>query len=283
MAKRGVNESLSDTEVTVPSFGRAHKSIRVMNPNCGCKVNQLLGDFGNEHTEKAVANLLSDFCKISRLSGDVLSADVRMAFDAAFKSKNPKLYSEDAETRKVTSNSSAVKMCQLQWWIRLIAEDVVSTIRSYFKRQLYGLEGFVAGIGKQLTTKSVPCLNGVDSMLAWDQTFTYAEPWALANAVILLVMGDELQETLEPQLKMPGLAKSRDLEDFFPPIVAVFSKGGRQELLDFLGLDKERFGDRFDRLEDLSLVVFNPETAGRGPASVRRPLQILVSTDSVAI
>ena len=149
------------------------------------------------------------------LGGDMLSADLRTAYDAAHQSKNPKLYEEDEETRNV--NSFAVNMGRLQWWFRLIANDVVCTLRSYFKRQLYGLEGFVAGIGKQLSTKPVPCLNGVDSTLAWDQTFTYADPWAQANAVILLVMGDELQETLEPQLKEPGSMKRRDLEDFFPP------------------------------------------------------------------
>ena len=242
-------------------FGTAHKSIRVLNPNCGCEVNRSLGVFGNDHTKNAIGNLLSEFKRIAMLGGDMLSADLRTAYDAAHQSKNPKLYEEDEETRNV--NSFAVNMGRLQWWFRLIANDVVCTLRSYFKRQLYGLEGFVAGIGKQLSTKPVPCLNGVDSTLAWDQTFTYADPWAQANAVILLVMGDELQETLEPQLKEPGSMKRRDLEDFFPPFVDVIGEGGRQELLDFLGLKRDGFGDRFDRLEDLSLVVFDPETAER--------------------
>ena len=244
-------------------FGRAHTSMRVLNPNCGCKVNGLLGDFGNKHSMNAIRNLVSEFKKIASLSGSVLPADIRMAYDAAHKTKNPKLYAEDEETRNLASNSVAVKMSQLQWFFCLIAEDVTSTIRTYFEPQLYCLEGFLAGIGKQLSTKSVPCLDEIESTLAWDQTFTYADPWAQANAVILLILGEELHETLAPQLKVPGLPIRRDLEDFFPPIVAVFGKSGREELLDFLGLTKERWGERFDRLEDLPLVVFNGETGER--------------------
>ena len=173
-------------------FGRTHTSIRSLNPNCGSKVNELLGAFGNMYTVNAIGNLLSEFKEIAMLSGSMLPADLRTAYDAAHKTKNPKLYAEDEDTRKIVGNSFAVKMSQLFWLFGLIADDVVCTIRTYFQAQLWCLEGFVAGIGKQLSTKSVPCLNGIESTLAWDQTFTYADPWAQDNAVILLVLGDEL-------------------------------------------------------------------------------------------
>jgi len=93
-----------------------------------------------------------------------------------------------------------------------------------------------------------------DHLPAWDQTFTFADPWALANGVILWILGEELLETLEPQLK------GRDLLDFFPMIVGVFGRRGKEQLRDFLGLVPEKWGQRFDRLEDAPFSTRKRET-----------------------
>jgi hypothetical protein len=236
-------------------FGRAPKSLRALNRNCGPEMNRLLGSFGNKHTEKAIKELVSEFRQIAMMHGPALPSDLRIAYDAAYRKKNPRLY--DEKDAKIVSESFAVKMSLLQWHFSLIAENVTQTIRSDFAFYLFGLEGFVAGIGKQLSTLSVPCMDRNDHLPAWDQTFTFADPWALANGVILWILGEELLETLEPQLK------GRDLLDFFPMIVGVFGRPGKDQLRDFLGLVPEKWGQRFDRLEDAPVVIFNKETGDR--------------------
>jgi len=235
-------------------FGRALQSLRALNPNCGPKVNRLLGPFGNKHTEKAIRDIVSEFRQIAMMHGPALPTDLRIAYDAAYRKRNPRLYDENED--RIVSKSFAVKMSQLQWHFGVIAENVTQTIRSDFEFYIYGLEGFVAGLGKQLSTPSVPCMDRNDSHV-YDQTFTYADPWAMANGVILWILGEELLETLEPQLK------GRDLLDFFPMIVGVFAKQGKEQLRDLLGLVPEKWGQRFDRLEDASVVVFNQETGDR--------------------
>ena len=235
-------------------FGRALGSLRALNPNCGPEVNRLMGAFGNKHTERAIRDIVSEFKQIAMMHGPALASDLRIAYDAAYRKKNPRLYNENEA--EIVSKSFPVKMSQLQWHFCVVAENVTHTIRSDFEFYLFGLEGFVAGIGKQLSTLSVPCMDRNDSHV-YDQTFTFADPWALANGVILWILGEELLETLEPQLK------GRDLLDFFPMIAGVFGKQGKEQLRDFLGLVPEKWGQRFDHLEDAAVVVFNKQTGDR--------------------
>ena len=235
-------------------FGRALGSLRALNPNCGPVVNRLLGAFGNKHAERAIRDIVSEYRQIAMMHGPALPSDLRIAYDAAHKKKNPRVY--DEKEAEIVSKSFAVKMSQLQWHFCVVAQNVAETIRSDFEFYLFGLEGIVAGIGKQLSTLSVPCMDRNDSHV-YDQTFTFADPWALANGVILWILGEELLETLEPQLK------GRDLLDFFPVIVDVFGKQGKDQLRDFLGLVPGKWGQRFDRLEDAAVVVFNMQTGDR--------------------
>lgn len=233
-------------------FVRSKDSLRLLNPECGSKVNKLLGPFGNEHTKKAIAQLLSAFKKIARSTGSVLPHDLQEAYHAARKQKNPALFQKSADA----SNSFETKMSLLQWFFSVVAEDVVNTIRKVFSLQLFGLEGWIAGLGKQISTKRVWCMSA-DCDLPFEQSFTHGDPWAQANGVVLKILGEELLETLEHELE------GRELLDFFPPLVAVWGEEGMKQLDDFLGLVPARFGQRYDRLEDVGIVVLDYNTGER--------------------
>jgi len=240
------------------NFGRNRWSLRFLNPLCGPEVVRVLGAAAGEHAATAISGLLALFKTLAQSDGEVLPADVRRAYDAAFPkpvnpnhpgpNANPRNHGSVGRTfRSYDELTPAVKMSQMQFYFSLMAREVVVELRTRFAFELFALEGFVAGMGKQQFTREFECM---DSEGLRKARITHAHPLATANAVIVKLLGQDLRETLGSQLQ-----GNEDFEDYFGLIARVWSPLGMAETDDFIGIVADRWGDRHDALMDATARV----------------------------
>ncbi len=81
----------------------------------------------------------------------------------------------------------AVRMSQMQLYISLLAREMVASVQDKFAHELVALQGWVAGMGKQQFTEEFECMGSEG--LRTERIAYYAHPLAIANAVIVNVMG----------------------------------------------------------------------------------------------
>ena len=114
------------------------------------------------------------------------------------------------------------------------------------------MEGWVAGLAKNQFTREVDCL-GPDETSATKRRFVYAAPDAIASAVILMVLGGELIETLETELD------GKQICAFYPPVTKVWSEEGMRQLDVLIGIRPEQWGQHYNTLSDLDFKVLADE------------------------
>ena len=125
--------------------------------------------------------------------------------------------------------SFATNMSKLMYVTSLVAEDVVEALRFDFDREIFTIQGLIGGMLKQRTS-SHTILN--DEGVPEQCTFVSADPIAMANAFVLLVLAMDLAAHHAPELMEHGA----EIEDFMSSYNQVISKKCMYQIERFLGI-----------------------------------------------
>ena len=228
-------------------------SMQFLNPKCGHKVNQRLGEnVACKETQNAIKELCDAFTMLAQRRGPCLPQDVLLAFGAADRTrKQIEIEEIDEET---TDPSQKLRLFQrkLALFHRLYSHvvcDVVVAIREQMQRELMGAKGFVAGLVK--TDKSSKFYTkDPDTDEVKEQFISSASYSSLANAVVAKVMGRDLVAAHKGELK------DGSLHDFLPPWARILSDYHANELNEFLGIaGKPLWGEHYNYVKNLHPIV----------------------------
>ena len=121
----------------------------------------------------------------------------------------------------------AIKMSQMQLHFRIMIKDAVFGLRDAFAREISSPSSFAAGASWEVS--SVGTVNG--------KHILSPHPSALANVVVMRVMGRDIVAHMKTQLLAEGgaLADQHPL-DFLPAIAFMWSKNGTKSSIEFTGM-----------------------------------------------
>ncbi len=243
-------------------------SLRLLNPKCGPAVQRQLAAVFREDWHPtiqqgivtAVEVLLSQFQRIAAMHGPVIPDTAREIFAAL----HPHLYSDDDSKGLVDKagctqeETFPVKFSQLIYMFKLNTLKVISEIKDANRRELQSLDSFVGGMEQTEWTRQT-----VDG-----KRILKARAWALADAVVVKVMGRDVLAHFEAKFSRSSTLIGRDPLDFFPGFASLW--GRHRELVDsFSGVEEpdeateERVKGRGDAVTDES------DDDDRVPPSVR--------------
>jgi hypothetical protein len=246
-------------EFRVPDGVWRQGCVRVLcGPLCAGKIRQTLGNdwggWGVSNLDKmvnATTELVKTFRVLAAKGDKLMPQNAEEIFTIAYAGK--KLFgATDVDTR---DSSFALRMLQLQILAGEVLHNVTDKLVSTLRHDLYGAKSFAAGMQKSLETfgevrRRLPCGQQATSKLV------YAHPMAGANAVITLLMGQEVKSHFAKQLGDPERAL-----DFFPAFAGgLWSNAGLEEIRRFLGIsdwhrrEKDMWGQHHNHLKDLKCV-----------------------------
>ena len=224
-------------------------SLRLLNKRCGPAVRMAMGEFLDEsilqEAVDAVPLLLEQFRRICLMNGPVVpdtTAQIFAAVKPRYYSRNGRLmdpvsrsYTVDAEGRRNLVDDSgapmeasfAIKMAQLQFHLRIVILDVVHELLVAFDRELLSPQSFAAGMTTEQWSKGT-----VD-----EKRILYADPYALANAAIMRILGRDVVAHMKAQLRTNGAQYAgKHPLDFLQPLAFLWSPKGTLSLNAFSGM-----------------------------------------------
>ena len=206
------------------------KSVHILDVNCD--VNSILGSAGNEKTSGAVKELLKNFKMLASSGQEVMPDDLLSAFTKARQARaklarraRSELEQRDDTYEKGDEHSFASNMSKLMYIFNLVCADVVESLRCEFDREIFGIQGLIGGMIKQLRSTII---NG-DGVRC---DIVTAHPIALANALVLLVLAMDLAAHHHEELRNHDAV----IENFTPSYAQVISKDCMDENKQFLGM-----------------------------------------------
>jgi hypothetical protein len=213
--------------------------LRLLNPKCGEAVRGMMGEGWGEgmlnSMSNAVAVLVQRLQRVCLMDGNAIP-DTMEKIMLAVKVINAQ--GSDMETR------FPVKMARLQFMVWHVVQDVACEMREAFEREIMGAQSFAGGMTKSVTTSET--VNG--------KPILYAHCEALANAVIVKVMGRDILSHYSAQMHGGPLA-GRDALDFFPYFAErLWGQEGSKSLDEFLGIarsDSSNTNDHFNHVSSL--------------------------------
>jgi len=236
-------------------------SLRLLNPNCGDRVQKTLGAAADEQTLNATRDLVHTLCMLARRNGPALPDDVSKAVRKA----RPKLYGDDTKVLE----SKAVKMSQMQQFFFFVTLDVLEAVESQMQRELYSLKGILAGMTETERT-SFFRYAPAESTQTPAQFILRASSWALAHAVAAkLAMRDIIPHML-PQLR------NQDISCYLPTYGRAVAKEGLAEMDKFIGISNGGgWGQNVMDVRDLPVIEgCSPgENSVDGQQQFKMPLQ----------
>ena len=225
-------------------------SLRLLNKKCGPAVRKAMGKFLHEsilhEAVDAVPVLLEQFRRISQMNGPAVPDTTAQIFAAV----RPRYYSRDGklmdplsrsftvdadgqhnmvdDSGKPMKETFAIKMAQLQFHLRIVILDVVHELLVAFDRELLSPQSFAAGMTREEWSKGT--VGGGEHIL-------HADPYALANAAIMRVLGRDVIAHMKAQLRKKG-AQYADKHplDFLQPVAFLWSPKGTLSLNAFSGM-----------------------------------------------
>jgi hypothetical protein len=256
-------------------------------PMCASRIRRMLGDdwdqWGDEVVDKiamAVPELLKTFSVLARKKDTVMPQTAEGVFALAYGDK--KLYGSTDDTRR--NSSYALRMLELQILFTEVVHNVIQKLEDTLRHELHGAKGFMAGIARtKQTFGEVRCrLAGREATL--EGPLVYAHPMSGPNAVITLLMGQEVLSHFKQQFVVrseatPSLG-GRDPLDFFPAFASgLWCKEGMDSIRQLLGISDEQrsagtWGQHHNRLDSLTCV----DDQGKEQSSVR--VQLLAESPS---
>ena len=245
-----------------------HGCVRLMcGPMCASRIRRMLGNdwdqWGDAVVDKiamAVPDLLKTFSVLALKQGKVMPQTAERVFELAYGEN--KLYGSTDETLR--NSSYALRMLALQILFTEVVHNVIQKLEDTLRHELQGAKGFMAGIARtKQTFGEVRCrLAGREATLKGP--LVYAHPMSGPNAVITLLMGQEVLSHFTQQLAVRSAAtpslRGRDPLDFFPAFASgLWCKEGMDSIRQLLGIsDGQRsagtWGQHHNRLDSLTCV-----------------------------
>jgi len=223
-------------------------SMRFINPACGEAIRHIIGDdlpeVVRDEMVDAIPTLLRRIRCLAMMPGRVVPDTTRMIFAFMF----DYLYDSDGSLKDRCGNkveeTFAIKMSQMQLHFRMVIKDAVFGLRDAFAREISSPSSFAAGASWEVS--SVGTVNG--------KHILSPHPSALANVVVMRVMGRDIVAHMKEQLLAKGgaLADQHPL-DFFPAIAFMWSKNGTKSSIEFTGMTdpaKFEFKDPHDETRE---------------------------------
>ena len=253
-ARVGHRVDPAGTEWASGSWINKRGSLRLLNPKCGQTVRLELAAVFDEdwHPDiqqdivTAVEVLLSQFQRIAAMHGPAIPDTTREIFAAL----HPHLYSDDDskglvnKSRHAMEETFPVKMSQLVFMFKLNMLQVITEIKDANRRELQSLDSFAGGMEQTEWTRQT--VNGARILRA--------RAWALADAVVVKVMGRDVLAHFKAKFSRSGSLAGRDPLDFFPGFASLW--GRHRKLVDaFSGVEEpetERARGRDDAVVDES-------------------------------
>ena len=206
-------------------------SMRFINPACGEAIRHIIGDdlpeFVRDEMVDAIPTLLRRMRCLAMMPGRVVPDTTRLIFAFMF----DYLYDSDGSLKDRSGTkveeTFAIKMSQMQLHFRIVIKDAVFMLRDAFAREISSPSSFAAGASWEVS--SVGTVNG--------KHILSPHPSALANVVVMRVMGRDIVAHMKEQLLAQGgaLADQHPL-DFFPAIAFMWSKNGTKSSIEFTGM-----------------------------------------------
>ena len=219
-------------------------SLRLLNPACGPAVRKALRDEWGESGLEAILDrmvgavplLLKRFRRIAMMEESRVLPDTTRQIAQAIhgrlyasdgKLMNPPSLMDPAPGRRPSTpmeETYAIKMAQLQFHLRILILDAIHEVRDAFAREMLGPAAFAAGMNAEQWTKGT--VNG--------KRVLHAQPWALANAAVMRVMGRDTISSLKKQLNTESTGKHP--LDFLPPVAFMWGANGTRSNSAFAGM-----------------------------------------------
>ena len=216
-----------------PSTAQHCGSLRILNPKCGPAVRRVLGTVLDETWNPgmqedivtAVEVLFTRFKRIAAMHGTAIPDTARKILAAV----HPSLYNEagllvDSTTGNVIEETYSIKMAQLMFMFKLTILDVLHEIRDVHRRELQSLDSFVGGMARTVWSKQK-----IDG-----KRILEAHPYALADAVVVKVMGRDVLHQLKDRFS--GRLAARDPLDFFPAFASLWGNEHSRSMDIFSGV-----------------------------------------------
>jgi hypothetical protein len=187
------------------------------------------GDVMLDKMAYAADELVKSFRVLAAKQDRVLPQMAESVFEIAYKGN--KLYGATDDAARNTSY--ALRMLELQILAGEVMRNVIDKLSITLRHDLFGAKGFMAGMYRSLKTfGEVARLHPGDQKAIQRLSLVYAHPMAGANAVITLLMGQEIKSHFAHQLDDP----ERSL-DFFPAFAGgLWSEAGLDGIRHFLGV-----------------------------------------------
>ena len=224
-------------EFQVPDLVWRQGYVRLL---CGSrsasKIRRMLGNdwgvWGDVMLDKmayAADELVKSFRVLAAKQDRVLPQMAESVFEIAYKGN--KLYGATDDAARNTSY--ALRMLELQILAGEVMRNVIDKLTITLRHDLFGAKGFMAGMYRSLKTfGEVARLHPGDQKAIQRLSLVYAHPMAGANAVITLLMGQEIKSHFAHQFDDP----ERSL-DFFPAFAGgLWSEAGLDGIRHFLGV-----------------------------------------------
>ena len=242
--------------------------IRFMNPLCGDRVRQMMGDGWDDPMHASIlegmVNASSELIAAFRTLA--LKKDPLMPQEAEliFMKSHPDLFGDPSKDA-----SFCLRMTKMQFLAQQVIQDTAEQLAYCVRQNLQGVRAFIAGMMQtRWTFGYVSCKPDGKNLVC--SAINYAHEMALADAVIVLKLGDEMMH--ETKTAIEALARKNPAMQnkvpfvFWPAYVAdAFGVEGKKDTQRFLGISDEQkrdggWGDHYNHLDSLNCVA---DSAGK--------------------
>ena len=222
---RGWGRKLANPFRTDGAEFESGKQLLFLDPACGPKVAKRLGFACDEEAEHAVSELVATLRLLAMREGEVMPEDMLQAYRIA----HPTL-----SQMRLSNRTYAVKMSEMQFFIKNVLLDVLKAVREQMQRELFGLQGVLAGMTETERSSEFVYEAGA-GVPPGPQYIVSATAMALAHAAAFSIGAKDLLHFIDPQ--MDALKGDRP-EHFLPSWGRAVSAECRNQLDDFLGIPR---------------------------------------------
>ena len=222
---RGWGRKLANPFRTDGAEFESGSSLLFLDPACGPKVAKRLGFACDEEAEHAVSELVATLRLLAMREGEVMPEDMLQAYRIA----HPTLFQ-----MRLSNRTYAVKMSEMQFFIKHVVLDVLKAVREQMQRELFGLHGALAGMTETERSSEFVYEAGAGGTPG-PQYIVSATAMALAHAAAFSIGAKDLLHFIDPQM---DALKGDKPEHFLPSWGRAVSAECRNQLDDFLGIPR---------------------------------------------
>jgi hypothetical protein len=237
-------------------------SLRFLNPLCGDRVRQMLGDGWDDPMHASIlegmvnapSELIAAFRTLALKKDPLMPQEAELVFMKS----HPDLFRDPNKDSRY-----CLRMIQMQVLAQQVIQDTAEQLEYCVRQNLQGVRAFIAGMMQtRWTFGSVSCKPDGQNLVR--SAINYAHEMALADAVITLKLGDEMMH--EAKMAIEALARKnpamqdKDPFAFWPAYVAdAFGVEGKKDTQRFLGISNEQkrdggWGEHYNHLDLLNCV-----------------------------